>query len=176
MNCFRLPKTWCDEVNSLIARYWWGQQKDEHKLHWIKWDKLCTAKPDGGLGFRNLFSFNTALLAKQCWRLLPNPHSLFFRVFKARYFPSCSFLEAQMGSNPSFLWRSILSGREIITKRLIWTQQAGHLARPLWNATKSGVFTTKSAYDMLEREQRRSSTSECSYMADRRWLWRKTGS
>uniref|UniRef100_A0A2N9HFR8 Reverse transcriptase domain-containing protein n=1 Tax=Fagus sylvatica TaxID=28930 RepID=A0A2N9HFR8_FAGSY len=47
MNCFRLPKAWCEEVNSLIARYWWGQKKEERKLHWIKWDKLCTAKAEG---------------------------------------------------------------------------------------------------------------------------------
>ena len=25
MNCFRLPKTWCDEISSLISSYWWGQ-------------------------------------------------------------------------------------------------------------------------------------------------------
>jgi hypothetical protein len=66
MNCFHLPKIWCDEITSLIARYWWGQKGDERKLHWMKWDKLCTSKEDGGLGFRNLFLFNSSLLAKQC--------------------------------------------------------------------------------------------------------------
>ena len=25
MNCFQLPKTWCDEISSLISSYWWGQ-------------------------------------------------------------------------------------------------------------------------------------------------------
>lgn len=83
MNYFRLPKTWCDEISGLIARYWWGQKKDERKMHWLKWDKLCAPKSDGGLGFRNLHLFNTALLAKQSWRLLTNPHSLFYRIFKA---------------------------------------------------------------------------------------------
>jgi hypothetical protein len=112
MNCFRLPQSWCDEISGLIARYWWGQKEKERKLHWVKWDKLCVPKSEGGLGFRNLHLFNTALLAKQTWRLLTNPHSLFFRIFKARYFPQCSLLEAQLGSNPSFLWRSILSARD----------------------------------------------------------------
>uniref|UniRef100_A0A2N9HU09 Reverse transcriptase domain-containing protein n=1 Tax=Fagus sylvatica TaxID=28930 RepID=A0A2N9HU09_FAGSY len=148
MNCFRLPKAWCEEVNGLIARYWWGQKKDERKLHWIKWDKLCTAKAEGGLGFRNLHSFNTALLAKQCWRLIHNTQSLFYRVFKARYFPSCSFTEAQMGSNPSFLWRSILSGRGVLNKGLRWHHEEGQLSRPLWSETKTGVFSVKSAYEM----------------------------
>ena len=36
MNCFRLPKTWCDEISNLISSYWWGQQKDERKVHWVK--------------------------------------------------------------------------------------------------------------------------------------------
>jgi hypothetical protein len=173
MNCFRLPKAWCEEVNGLIARYWWGQKKDERKLHWIKWDKLCTAKAEGGLGFRNLHSFNTALLAKQCWRLIHNTQSLFYRVFKARYFPSCSFTEAQMGSNPSFLWRSILSGRGVLNKGLRWHHEEGQLSRPLWSETKTGVFSVKSAYEMLERERIRSITGECSYSAQLRWLWRK---
>ena len=103
MNCFCLPKTWCDEVNSLIAQYWWGQSTNKRKIHWLKWDKLCITKEDGGIGFRNFHMFNTALLSKQCWRLLDNQQSLFFRVFKAKYFPLCSFLDAKLGSAPSFL-------------------------------------------------------------------------
>jgi hypothetical protein len=172
MNCFHLPKAWCEEVNGLIARYWWGQKKDERKLHWIKWDKLCMAKAEGCLGFRNLHSFNTTLLEKQCWWLLHNTQSLFYRVFKARYFPSCSFTDAQMGL-PSFLWRSI-SGREVLNKGLRWHHKEGKLSRPLWSETKTGVFSVKSAYEMLEIERSRSIIGECSYSVQLRWLWRKT--
>jgi hypothetical protein len=82
-------------------------------------------------------------------------------------------MEAQLGSNPSFLWRSLLSGRDTLTKGLDWHQQTGHPSRPLWKATKTGIFTVKSAYDMLEAEKQRSKTGECSYMAKLRWLWRK---
>ena len=154
LNCFRLPKTWCDELNSLIAQYWWGQSIDKRKIHWLKRDKLCTAKEDGRIGFRNLHMFNTALLSKQCWRLIENQPSLFFRVFKAKYFPSCSFLDAKMGSSPSFLWRNFLSGRELLLKGIMWTYKPGSIPQLRWSETKTGIFTVKSAYQLLEKTKR----------------------
>ena len=70
---------------------------------------MCLPKEKGGMGFRDLKLFNIALLAKQGWRLQTNSSSLFYRVYKAKYFLRCDFLEATLGSQPSFSWRSILS-------------------------------------------------------------------
>ena len=52
----------------------------------------------GGMGFKDLKSFNKALSAKQGWRLQTNSHSLFTRVFKAKYFPDCDFIQASVVS------------------------------------------------------------------------------
>ena len=49
-------------------------------------DKMCKDKVDGGIGFRDIQNFKTALLAKQLWRLIDKPDSLFARVFKGRYY------------------------------------------------------------------------------------------
>ena len=54
------------------------------------------------------------MLCKQGWRLIQNPGSLVSRIFKARYYSSGSFLEAELGSNPSFIWRSILATQSIL--------------------------------------------------------------
>ena len=66
------------------------------------------------MGFTDIHAFNLAMLAKQAWRLIQGGHSLFVRVYKAHYFPNCSFMEAELGCNPSFVWRSLLEARELI--------------------------------------------------------------
>ena len=115
-----------------------------------------------------------ALLAKQCWRLLQNPQSLFYRVFKARYFPNCSIMEATLGNNLSFLWQSILSGREVILKDLSWqNSDNGRTPLLIWSRTKTGSFAVQSAYVLLESEKRGSFSGECSNVQGLRWFWKK---
>ena len=35
ISLFKLPKAICYSINVLLAKYWWGQNKDENKIHWI---------------------------------------------------------------------------------------------------------------------------------------------
>lgn len=42
------------------------------------------------------------------------PQSFVARLLKARYFTICSVLNASLGSNPSFVWRSILAAKDLI--------------------------------------------------------------
>ena len=60
------------------------------------------------------------MLAKQAWKLIQIEPSLFFRVYKACYFPNSSFIEAELGFNPSFVWHSLLEARELIRAGTAW--------------------------------------------------------
>ena len=82
----------------------WGGKE----IHWKSWSFLTQQKKEGGMGFRDLKSFNLAMLAKQGWRLLQDKGSLLYRCFKAKYFPRCDFLDAMDCQNSSFVWKSLL--------------------------------------------------------------------
>ncbi|KAL3812349.1 hypothetical protein ACJIZ3_013617 [Penstemon smallii] len=130
MSCFKLPGYLIREINAMIANFWWDE-KDVKKIHWVNWNLLCSSKRDGGLGFRDLNSFNSALLAKQAWRIITCPNNLLRRVLKAKYFPNCDFLEAPLGSNPSLTWRSIWGTKKILDSGLRWRVGDGNTIR-IW--------------------------------------------
>lgn len=66
------------------------------------------------MGFKNLGTFNLAMLGKQGWRIMTNPESLIARIYKARYYPRCNFFEATLVHKPSFVWRSICKSKFIL--------------------------------------------------------------
>jgi ribonuclease HI len=120
MSIFLLPKGLCLEINALMQKFWWGNQENGSRIHWMKWSKMSLPKNRGGLGFRDLVSFNKALLAKQCWRLLTSPDSLATKIISAKYYPKSSFMDAKLGSKPSFAWRSIYGARDLLENGIIW--------------------------------------------------------
>ena len=74
----------------------------------------------GGLGFKDMESFNLALLAKQWWRIIHNEDSLSFRVLKGKYFPNSDPMGCLKGTNNSNLWNSLWEGRKVIEQGALW--------------------------------------------------------
>ncbi|XP_019103699.1 uncharacterized mitochondrial protein AtMg00310-like [Beta vulgaris subsp. vulgaris] len=119
MQCFAIPVGILKEMEWVCRAFYWGQRGNEKKVAWIPWEKLFVFKKEGGLGIRNLQSFNVALLAKQAWRVMTNTSSLMTKTLKNKYFPNTTFLEAKASPVASYTWRSILSSRKLVEKNAI---------------------------------------------------------
>ena len=61
--------------------------------------------------------------------MINNLESLCNRVFKARFFPDCSILEARDSIVGSYAWKSILSARDVIRRGMVWKVGTGERVR-----------------------------------------------
>ncbi|KAL9665566.1 hypothetical protein QQ045_020987 [Rhodiola kirilowii] len=147
MNCFQLPEDTIKKMHSSIIRYWWSFSCSKKPIHWVKAQILCQDKDMGGLGFKNLKCINLAFLAKQAWRIYTHPDLLISKNFKAKYCHNSDILTCSVGYKPSFCWRSIIKGFEIIRAGSI-QDQSGNIR---WTASSSGIFELKSAYNLTMR-------------------------
>jgi hypothetical protein len=95
-----------------VERFRWGGDKNKHKIHCKKWEKIVILKSEGGMRFRELELFNQAMLAKQGWRLLPKPDLLCVMVLKGSSTMTHILCQLEKKRNPSHVLNAILHERE----------------------------------------------------------------
>jgi hypothetical protein len=102
MSVYLLPETTVKEIERMMNSFWWGGGVHNQGIRWLSWDRMAYPKALGGMGFRDLHSFNLAMIAKQGWNIITKPHTLVAKIYKARYFPNSSFFDSRLGHNPSY--------------------------------------------------------------------------
>lgn len=141
MSCFLIPKTLCQEIEKMMNAYWWCSNSAYNKgIRWLAWDKMSMSKMQGGLGFRNLYGFNLALIGKQVWQLATNPGSLVTRLYKARYFADCHILQATKPRGCSYIWEGIWEANESLKNGFRWVLGDGQsidICKDAWLRAKA---------------------------------------
>jgi hypothetical protein len=131
--------------------FWWGSNKTFEKgINRLRWEKLAMGKEHGG---RHLYGFNLAMLGKQDWHLVTNHDTILSKVFKAKYYPNEGFLEAKLGHNPNYVWRSIHTSQVIVKRGLRWQIGNGERINVLnqpWLRTDSQAHVTTNMITGLE--------------------------
>jgi hypothetical protein len=61
---FPIPVSVANRLEKVQRDFLWGGLNEEHKFHLVKWAHICSPRQEGGLGIRNLRTFNLALLGK----------------------------------------------------------------------------------------------------------------
>ncbi|KAL9676543.1 hypothetical protein QQ045_004757 [Rhodiola kirilowii] len=152
LTCFRMPKRIVDRWNIIVTSFWWNSAKEGRFIAWLEKGKLQKVKEEGGLGLKNFQLLNLALIIKQAWRVFSKPELLLSKIYKARYSISTELLEAQIGSRPSWAWRSVHWGLGILK---IWLTDRGEISEAYSFLRSDGEFSTRAVYGILLMEEER---------------------
>jgi hypothetical protein len=145
MGVYKMTLGFCEQYERLIRDFWWGDEQDRRKVHWMAWENMIKPKSKGGSGFRDIHLFNQALLARQAWRLIQKPTSLCARVLKAKYFPYGDILDTVFASDPSPAWQGIEFGLELLKKGInkrIGNGRGTQFVRDQWIPRNEGLKIT----------------------------------
>ncbi|CAN1761942.1 Putative ribonuclease H protein At1g65750 [Linum perenne] len=113
-SCFKLPKVLIKKMDAILVNFWWTGEGNRKTIHWVAAEELRRAKEEGGIGIKGFSDFNRAFLAKLAWRMITQPEALWVKVLKGLYFPRTEFLKAGKHHRPSWLWSSIIEGRNAL--------------------------------------------------------------
>ena len=109
-------------IEKLHRDFLLGGMGDEFKHHMVGWDKVCTPVEKGGLGVRNLISFNKVLLGKWLWLFGMEENHLWQSVIAAKYGVEwggwCS--KSAREAHGCGLWKGILLGWESYLLLSLW--------------------------------------------------------
>jgi hypothetical protein len=49
MSVFKFSAGLCDDLSQIIRNFWWGDEEDRRKVHWMSWDRMTKPKTQEAL-------------------------------------------------------------------------------------------------------------------------------
>ncbi|GAV74063.1 zf-RVT domain-containing protein [Cephalotus follicularis] len=112
---FLLPVSIIKDCECVLRNFLWGS----HGRGKVKWSSVCKPLKEGGLGIKDLKTWNKALLLKQVWNVLQK-QSLWARWCHAYLIKQSNFWSVPSDGLHSWSWRQILLLRPIAKEHLVY--------------------------------------------------------
>ncbi|XP_074288735.1 uncharacterized protein LOC141613892 [Silene latifolia] len=139
MSIFVIPKGVLHRLNSICRNYLWDGSVDHLRVPPVSWAKICSPKKEGGLGLRDSFVWNVAVMGKLVWWVFFNPDKLWVKWISQIYLKGRTWTEYVPSGDVSWGWRTVCRVRDKLSSGYSHGQ---------WLLDVKG-YTVKSGYEML---------------------------
>ena len=142
LSLFPIPVDIAIRIERLQRNFLWGGIDESPKFHLVKWAHVCSPLQFGGLGIRNLRTFNQALLGKWLWRYGRETTRLWRWVIETKYGNDWEGWRTKEVSNPYgvSLWRTIRQGWPAFSKSIQFEVGVGDITK-FWHHVWCGSCT-----------------------------------
>ncbi|KAK6131672.1 hypothetical protein DH2020_034579 [Rehmannia glutinosa] len=144
LQIFPLPKSVINRIYKLCRAFLWNK-----KRHPIAWHDICLPIEEGGLGIRDVYAWNKALLSKILWKFHQGTQSLWVRWIHGFYLRNQSIWTWNPRKDDSTLLKRICDIRDELTLKFGNYQTVIDALTPLVN--DNGLNSSK-MYDIFRNE------------------------
>ena len=117
-----IPKSCLQEIQQLQRKFIWGDTTENRRYHAVGWSSITTPKKFGGLGIRNLITFNTACFMKLGWSFRHGEDKLWCQVLRGKYARDGSSDNGLVVKpSDSSIWKQMASVWSQINELSFWT-------------------------------------------------------
>ena len=140
---FRVPKKVVNKLVRLQRNFLWDGASEQNKIAWIKWEAVCMPKEEGGLGVKDITSFNVALMGKWKWELFQSQGELWVRLLNSKYGGWRGLSEHPRPAKESIWWRDLkklcqhTQQGQLLNNSIRWQVGCGNQAK-FWEDSWTG--------------------------------------
>ncbi|KAL0663062.1 hypothetical protein Bca4012_099899 [Brassica carinata] len=113
---FILPKACINKINSLCSLFLWKGRSEGNNSARVGWDTVTLTKEQGGLGVKDLHSWNVACILKLIWLLFFRPDSVWVCWFKEVILKGelSNYWTVRPSNTFSWLVNKLIKARELV--------------------------------------------------------------
>lgn len=114
------------QMESLIARFFWGSTHDKKATHWINWDQARLPCEEGGLGIRK-FDDMVEAFGMKLWVRFREQNSLWAKYMYKKYCHKSAPSRTPTSRRQSITWKRMARAGQKIHKHLHWVLGDGEI-------------------------------------------------
>ncbi|KAJ3703386.1 hypothetical protein LUZ61_007091 [Rhynchospora tenuis] len=146
MQVIQLPAWLIKHLDGIRRSFFWkGKSKCLGGHCLVNWNKCCTPKSTGDLGFLNLNLQNQALLLRLLWKLYAEPYSTWSTTIQALY----GTRDVALLAHNNLLSHGLSDILKYLPFFSVSINSLGTDPSQSWRWTNSGIYTSASAYTIL---------------------------
>jgi len=146
LSILHVPNAVIEKVYRMGRHFLWNS-----KSALVAWKEVCLPKKEGGLGFKNLYAWNSALLSKEIWNIHSKKDSLWVKWVNHEYFSVHSLWDRQEKKDDSPLLKKLQRIRDLLKVKMGSVHAAAEILAKWANGGNSYV---SKAYDFLRTKGR----------------------
>ena len=102
-----LPKSILQSIEKICRAFIWSGNSYSSKPGNVAWEHLCKDKKAGGLGFRNIITWNMACMSKYVWAVATKQDNLWVKWVHAVYIKDAVWWDYSPSPGASWYWNKI---------------------------------------------------------------------